>query len=446
MESSKFVKKHLTEKKVLCISSENLLKEKEKEKERSGNFFSCSSSGSLKWQAVAPSNVALIKYMGKNVHGKNQALNSSLSLTTPHLLSFVELSLTSGSISSKEKLLSLEKERRKEKASYSSLDQLEQLDQDEKKLDRKDLWFSFDGQDRKEEKEDFPTNSFDFSGLSLQKRSFLKSFFSIKLSPLEQDRFLRHLQCLKKKWNLSFCFTVRSSNNFPSSAGLASSASSFAALTLCAARAKSGLESLRNKPRRVFSKNELSQLSQEASGSSCRSFFSPWSLWRKGERGAREITGLPHLYHMVVVVQQQKKLVSSSEAHKRVTSSALFSGRPERAEKRLRDLIQALRTQDWPQAFSIAWAELWDLQALFETSSPRFGYLCQESLMVLEEIKKTWQQQKDGPLVTMDAGPNIHLFFRKNQRMVAQKIMSHFRKKFSVISDPFLLTSIHFGY
>ncbi|NJL25701.1 MAG: hypothetical protein HC902_11360 [Calothrix sp. SM1_5_4] len=78
--------------------------------------------------------------------------------------------------------------------------------------------------------------------------------------------------------------------------------------------------------------------------------------------------------------------MSSSEAHLRVTSSALFAGRPERAQRRLRDLQAALLScaggelSAWREVFEICWAEFWDMHALFETSRPSFGYMTGETV------------------------------------------------------------------
>ena len=367
------------------------------------------SNSRLKWEAVAPSNVALIKYMGKESEGKNHPLNSSLSLTVSHLQSKVELQL---------------QKRKKETDPLS------------------DEWKAFDSF------VSFPSfASALFSSFPSSSPTFQTSSPSLELSGSEKNRFLNHLRFLKKKWNLSSHFIVRSSNNFPSACGLASSASSFAALTLCTEKAmKALMNKKQNEKEKLFynqhqkqsSLMRLSQLSREASGSSCRSFFFPWSLWRKGSEKAEPIEGLPLLYHMVVVVKREKKGISSSEAHKRVMTSPLFVGRPERAEKRSVQLIQALREKNWLDAFSLTWSEFQDMQKLFETSSPSFSYLCKESLEVLEVGKRLWKEKQDGPLLTMDAGPNVHLFFRKDQREMAQKIRDIFNKTFLILSDPFL--------
>jgi diphosphomevalonate decarboxylase len=210
-------------------------------------------------------------------------------------------------------------------------------------------------------------------------------------------------------------------NDFPADCGLASSASSFAALTLCAYRALKELTSLNpedyNDSHLMEEAPQMSELSRQGSGSSCRSFFGPWAIW--DEEGARK-ADLPYgdLIHVAVIADQQRKEVSSSAAHLQVTTSALFAGRPERADQRLRDLIGSLQENDWPQCFEICWAEFWDMHALFETSRPSFGYMNAQSLRVLESVRQLWKKG-DGPLCTMDAGPNVHLLFRQDQKALA---------------------------
>jgi len=61
------------------------------------------------------------------------------------------------------------------------------------------------------------------------------------LSKEGQNRFIEHLVRIKSNFNYQGSFLIQSSNNFPHSSGLASSASSFAALTKCACLALSEL-------------------------------------------------------------------------------------------------------------------------------------------------------------------------------------------------------------
>lgn len=248
----------------------------------------------------------------------------------------------------------------------------------------------------------------------------------IELSEKGRQKFLDFFAKLKIQFKMDGYFEIESANNFPSDCGLASSASSFAALTLVAHQ----FAGVRYLPK------ELAKISQKGSGSSCRSFFSPWALWH--ESGAEEIQlPIKELKHMVILCDETKKSVSSSQAHIQVLTSDLFKGRPERAADRLQKLVTALRKPDnqWKTIFEICWNEFWDMHTLFHTSNPAFMYLNGEGFAALSEILNMWHQDGDGPLVTMDAGSNIHLLFRMDQPDVYLKYLSHFGEKFNLWTD-----------
>lgn len=251
----------------------------------------------------------------------------------------------------------------------------------------------------------------------------LEKGFSI--NPKGQQRFLNHLLFLKSHFKINDCFLVKSYNNFPDNCGLASSASSFAALTLAFHQI---LEKMGNPPK--ISIEELSLLSKKGSGSSCRSFFSPWALW--DDKGVHPLT-LPPLLHQVVVVQSTPKKVSSSEAHQRILSSPLYEGRAQRAMDRLKILMDSLKENNWKKSFQLVWSEFWDMHALFETSLPPFGYMIPDSIEIVQFVRDQWDILSDGPLVTMDAGPNVHLLYREDQLNLFNQNFELLKKKFSIL-------------
>lgn len=319
----------------------------------------------------APSNIALIKYMGKIENTGNKPTNASLSYTLENLRTFVRVT------------------------------PIESLQDHWRPLLREDL-----------EK--------------------------IDLSEKGQQRFLKHFQNLKAKWQIQGGFLIESANNFPSDCGLASSASSFAALTLASAEMFQQI-----KPQSWGAdKRVLSELSRQGSGSSCRSLFSPWALWQ--EEYAQPMS-IPHkdMHHIVVIVEASKKEVSSSEAHKLVTTSPRFEGRVERAEIRLRDLAQALCFEDWHMARQIVWDEFIDMHRLFETSNPPFGYMTQASKKVLEDCQSLWNKWQDGPLVTMDAGANVHMLFRNGQKKSFENYRELFGKDYKILAFEGVKEGVH---
>lgn len=306
------------------------------------------------WQAKAPSNIALIKYMGRKDNTR-LPVNPSLSYTLDNLISIVELEYCAD------------------------------------KAKTHDTWEV------------------------LNRDSFVPV-----LSQMEQQRFLNHLGFLKKQFNFTGCFIVRSSNNFPAACGLASSASSFAALTLCTIKALRDI-CPENCPKNL-SQETMANWSRQASGSSCRSFFGPWVVWEGKMVNAVELP-YPELIHHVILINKQKKIISSSEAHARVLTSPLFTGRAQRAAHRLDQLLKYMRQKNWPSMYHIIWEEFLDMHGLFETASQPFSYREPKTQQVLDYLQNYWVTHKDGPLVTMDAGPNIHLLFRPDQIAITQELV-----------------------
>jgi diphosphomevalonate decarboxylase len=316
-------------------------------------------------ESSAPSNIALIKYMGKTNSQLNKPTNSSFSFCLDKLRTFVRI-------------------------------------QKNPEL-QADIWRAYSRVDLR----------------------------PIELSEKGRSKFLSYFAMLKKEFKIEGFFEIESANNFPSDCGLASSASSFAALTLVTHEWL-----IRNSevPKIGYRPKELAKLSQKGSGSSCRSFFSPWALWHS--EGAESIL-IPYenLKHQVLLCDESVKSVSSSEAHIRVLTSDLFKGRVERAESRLQKLIEALRAQNWKQAFEITWNEFWDMHALFHTSVPAFMYINGSTMKMLNTLHNNWLQEGDGPLITMDAGSNIHLLYRPDQAELYTENALIFRGEVAIWTD-----------
>jgi len=127
------------------------------------------------------------------------------------------------------------------------------------------------------------------------------------------------------------------------------------------------------------------------------------------------------LHHQVVIISHAEKKVSSGMAHQQVKTSPLYASRPERARENLKLLLQAMNASDWASAFQITWREFQDMHQLFSSSTPSFSYMTPASQALLATIQDFWHHHGDGPLVTMDAGPNIHLLYREDQQQLAQQ-------------------------
>ena len=157
------------------------------------------------------------------------------------------------------------------------------------------------------------------------------------LNGLEQsgpvlERVAHFLDHVRRLAGITLFAQVESSNNYPSGAGIASSAAAFAALALAASRA-AGLE---------LSEAELSRLARLGSGSACRSVPGGFAEWLPGNGDADsyavQIAPPEHwdLVDLIVVVDRSEKAVGSSAGHKLAETSPLqalrIAGVPERLE------------------------------------------------------------------------------------------------------------------
>ena len=306
---------------------------------------------------TSPSNLALIKYMGKKPNSKNDPINPSLSYTLKHLISGVKI---------------------------------------EAHCAKEDIW------------------------LPLQKEGWK----GLSLNTDEQVRFLSFFKKLKSIFLIEGYYKVYSSNNFQKSAGIASSASSFSALTQAAYQLS--IKSLSHLMKR--GSKELALISKEGSGSSCRSFFSPWCLWGDDIKGLS--LAYDDLLHQVIVVHSESKSISSSDAHRRVVSSPFFKERKIRALQRLNDFLKAMNNHQWESLYQITKEEFQDMHELFETSTPAFSYRTQKVKDILEALDQLWKSYNDGPLVTMDAGASVHLLYRADQTQLQKEWNKYLIEKF----------------
>ncbi|MDF1757393.1 MAG: diphosphomevalonate decarboxylase [Legionellaceae bacterium] len=307
------------------------------------------------WLDEAPSNIALIKYMGKKDSEVNLADNPSLSYTLNNLISRVSLQLSNNDCDTWQPLIA-------------------------------------------------------------------ENMTEISLPDAAKTRFLNHLARVKDKFNINQSFLVQSNNNFPHSSGIASSASSFAALTKCAIKAACDLTN-KSLPSAMIQAN----ISRMGSGSSCRSFFSPWALWNGEEVSSIDLP-YKELKNEVIIINRASKEISSSLAHKLILTSPNYKDRNKRAQNNLDTLLQAFKSQNWHDMYHICWNEFQDMHNLFSSCDKPFTYITDTSNKVLKQLQDFWKSEQDGPIVTMDAGPNIHLLYRPDQVEMA----AEFRKKFLI--------------
>jgi diphosphomevalonate decarboxylase len=214
---------------------------------------------------------------------------------------------------------------------------------------------------------------------------------------------------------------IRSENTFPHSAGIASSASSFGALALCLVSIEKELTGIKTSDEHFFMK--ASFLARMGSGSAARSLFGGYSVWGKytGIENSSDEISVPlenrinpvfsDYQDVVLIIDEVKKTVSSTEGHKLMHGNPFAVARFQQARTNLGALLPALETGDLETFIQIVENEALSLHAMMMTSSPGYFLIKHGTLHVIEKVRD-YRKTTGIPLTfTLDAGPNVHLLF-----------------------------------
>lgn len=215
-------------------------------------------------------------------------------------------------------------------------------------------------------------------------------------------RFFDHIRRLA---GISTHARIESQNNFPSGAGIASSASAFAALALAGSRA-AGLE---------LTERDLSRLARLGSGSACRSVPGGFTEWLPGagdeDSFAVSIAPPEHwpLVDCIAIVNEGHKPVGSTEGHALSTSSPLQEARLQDAPRRVENCRRAILAKDFDALARVAEEDSNLMHAVMITSSPPLFYWQPVTLEIIRQVPQ-WRAQGLPAFFTIDAGPNVHVF------------------------------------
>lgn len=241
----------------------------------------------------------------------------------------------------------------------------------------------------------------------------------------KKDRVVRFLDIVRKKAGKKIFARVDSKNNFPSDAGIASSASAFSALSLAASKAI-GLS---------LSEKELSILARRGSGSASRSVndgFSEWVAGTSDKTSYSKSIAKPtfwDLRDLVTVVSNKAKKSSSTEGHSVATTSPFFATRQKNIKSRIKNLKRFLLSKNFEKFGQLLEEEAIELHVMAMTSKPAIYYWNEGTVEVMSTIRAL---REEGTLCyyTMDAGPNVHVIcLGKDEK----KIMSRLKRLKSVI-------------
>ncbi|CEH16181.1 Mevalonate pyrophosphate decarboxylase [Ceraceosorus bombacis] len=245
---------------------------------------------------------------------------------------------------------------------------------------------------------------------------------------------------------------IVSENNFPTAAGLASSASGFAALVWSI----SSLYQLNSDSGGHLSTSALSRVARQGSGSACRSLFGGFVAWQGGEAKdgsdslALQVAERQHwkdLHAIICVISDAKKGTPSTAGMQRTvqTSAALQSRISHVVPERMQRITSAIKQRDFDAFAKETMRDSNNFHATCLDTSPPIFYLNDTSRLVIqlvEELNRSSEQAAAGAgaiaAYTFDAGPNAVLYApEKNVPLLLSLIRHYFPN--ADFDDPFKL-------
>ena len=205
-------------------------------------------------------------------------------------------------------------------------------------------------------------------------------------------------------------FEVETENNIPTAAGLASSASGFAALVLA-------LDDLAGWG---LDRKQLSMLARLGSGSASRSVYDGFVQWHAGTEASgmdsfaeRIEAEWPEFRIGILELSNAEKPVGSRDGMNRtVETSELYKSWPEQANADIDVIRRAIEVRDFTMLGSTAERNALSMHATMMSAWPPLIYLMPETI---ETIHKVHRFRAEGLelYLTIDAGPNVKLLFLK---------------------------------
>lgn len=249
---------------------------------------------------------------------------------------------------------------------------------------------------------------------------FSKDFNEDSVSEgFDKQRIIEHVDRLRSIVKSEARVRVTTENNFPKSAGVASSASGFAALTVAAAAALD----------LKLSENELSALARMGSGSACRSIPDGFVKWEGEYAWSLYPSDYWDLRDIIVIVDNSNKKVSSSEGHDKAITSPYFKKRLQALPKRIKKIEEAFRKRDFRAFGEIIEEECLDMHRVMQTQEPPLYYWNEETKKIMQII----QERRVPAYFTIDAGPNVHVICEgKNE----EKVTEYFKKYSLIVNKP----------
>lgn len=249
----------------------------------------------------------------------------------------------------------------------------------------------------------------------------------------ESAKIQRYMEMIRKEAGISEHALIESENFVPTAAGLASSASAYAALAgACNEALQLGL-----------SDKDLSRLARRGSGSASRSIYGGFAEWEKGNDDETsfalrvEADGWENELAMVFVVINNKSKKVSSRSGMSLTrdTSRFYQYWLDNVEPDLKEIKEAIAQKDFKRMGEVIEANGLRMHATNLGAQPPFTYLVPESYDAMRIVHEC--REAGLPCYfTMDAGPNVKVLIeKKNQQAIVDKFLQEFDQSQIITSD-----------
>ena len=222
----------------------------------------------------------------------------------------------------------------------------------------------------------------------------------------DEKDVLGHLDRIRKLSGVKEKAKVVSETNFPVAAGLASSASGLAAITLAATKA-AGLN---------ISQKDLTILTRQGSGSACRSICEGFVEWYRGQKddgsdsfaeSVAEKNHWPEFRMIATILSEKKKTVDSRGGMSQsVANCPYYPAWVQEATKDLETLRKSIKEKNFELLGSTAELNCLKMHAVMMTTTPQIIYWIPQTLEVIHAVR-VMREEGLQAYFTIDGGPQV---------------------------------------
>jgi len=236
------------------------------------------------------------------------------------------------------------------------------------------------------------------------------------------NKIVKFLDSLDSEFSFlrDYDFKIESSNSFPHSSGIASSASAMSALALCLCSIERLLTNTQGNS--IDFLRKASHIARLGSGSAARSVYPEVAIWGTHSKieNSSDIEAIPFhglhdsfkSYHDdILIVSADEKSVSSRAGHALMEGNPYAEVRYAQANRNMIATLEALSSGDVKRFGEILEEEAMTLHALMMCSNPSYILMKAGTLAVIDKVR-AFRTATGLPLYfTLDAGPNVHLLY-----------------------------------